>query len=668
MAYNIHWKIKFKSLRAGTDYTVNIYKDGTLPSGYPLTLKPGGQPFTTQEAEDEDIFMPIRTQTGYMRIVDDGRATTANNQTINNWNWKELLPNTDTDRPVTLTDGSGNIVWQGYMQAQNFSGTLYGNPQERTLPLLCPLSALTASDVDADVRDIKNFAYIIWHALSSLPGITINKIYFAGNTEALLWLQKMVDWQNMVEEDSEGNIVALYNHQTAIEDVCRFWGWSVRFCEKYVIFSKPSQNVSYRELTMAELGGIADGTLTGTNIGSERSFSSVTLSGDIFASTENDDYMVRGNSKATINANCNEADSELFEAFPEKVIEEMEYEGNSYTEHEMSYSGDITTIQTPYIEATANGASFNLAENIFSDISYKAIRIRSTYTGTPLVRIQTRFAHGYYMPSEGLSNIFVQYRGIKMQIGGLYSKGVKYEEFNESGANIGLSKGSFKVRIGIGKTYETALWYGSGTGSSLWGETPVSITVRMKENGSLQPSVIPTNQANLYGYLFFEIMGSEDMPLVDNVRKFDIADFVLSVKQTALDFTSFTNQEKKLSTKGVYVKKNTNKVRDEWTDDLIWASDNNLSRGYGIVLNTDGSRMEKAQMGGTDIHPEQDRVNRIANYWSTSKRSLRLELRSDAIGNILPYNGVSLESQNFTPISISHEWRDDVTILTILES
>jgi hypothetical protein len=71
MAFNIHWKIKFKSLRAGTDYTVNIWKDGSLPSGYPLTLKGGAQPFVTQEDEDEDPFVNVRQQSGYISIVDD---------------------------------------------------------------------------------------------------------------------------------------------------------------------------------------------------------------------------------------------------------------------------------------------------------------------------------------------------------------------------------------------------------------------------------------------------------------------------------------------------------------------------------------------------------------------------------------------------------------------
>ena len=107
MAFQVFYKILFKSLRSGTVYTVNIYKDGTLPSGYPLTLKGAAQPFVTEEDNDEDMFMPIRTQSGYLNIVDDGYAEDANGNTVS-FNWKELVPTIDTDRPVTLTHSSGD--------------------------------------------------------------------------------------------------------------------------------------------------------------------------------------------------------------------------------------------------------------------------------------------------------------------------------------------------------------------------------------------------------------------------------------------------------------------------------------------------------------------------------------------------------------------------------
>ena len=87
----IHWQIHFKSLRVGALATVNIY-DADY-TGDPIPLKGGAEPFVTQEDDDEDIFTPVRTQSGYIRIVDDGKDANGNA-----FNWKDLVPSTDVDR------------------------------------------------------------------------------------------------------------------------------------------------------------------------------------------------------------------------------------------------------------------------------------------------------------------------------------------------------------------------------------------------------------------------------------------------------------------------------------------------------------------------------------------------------------------------------------------
>ena len=68
----IHWQVKFRSLRANTLYTVSIYDDNYSGST-PVQLKGGEHPFTTEEDNDDDFFTPVRTQSGYLRIVDDGK-------------------------------------------------------------------------------------------------------------------------------------------------------------------------------------------------------------------------------------------------------------------------------------------------------------------------------------------------------------------------------------------------------------------------------------------------------------------------------------------------------------------------------------------------------------------------------------------------------------------
>lgn len=155
----IHWQIKFKSLRAANgneDYTVSIYDSDY--TGDPITLKGGAEPFVTQEDDDEDIFTPVRTWSGYIRILDDGKDANGNA-----FNWKDLVPSTDVDRPVTLTSGNF-VLWQGFMQAQNFSGTIYGNPQEREFPVQCPLTVLSVNDISTQEREMKNFGYVIAQA------------------------------------------------------------------------------------------------------------------------------------------------------------------------------------------------------------------------------------------------------------------------------------------------------------------------------------------------------------------------------------------------------------------------------------------------------------------------------------------------------------------------
>ena len=231
MAFQIFWKIPFKSLRSGTLYTVNIYKDGTLPSGYPLTLKGGAQPFVTEEDSDDDMFTPIRTQTGYLRFVDDGKATNANNEDVT-FNWKDLIPATDTARPVTLTHqsaGSTIVDWQGFMQAQDFGNTLYGNPQEREFPIQCVLSVTQGTDINYQQTAIQNFAYLLKQIVDSIPSAQRpTSFMIQGGADAQAWLLKQIDWQNFVSEDGDGNLTARYSMYDCLEDMCRFWGWTAR--------------------------------------------------------------------------------------------------------------------------------------------------------------------------------------------------------------------------------------------------------------------------------------------------------------------------------------------------------------------------------------------------------------------------------------------------------
>ena len=272
----VHWTITFRPLRTNDTYTVNIYDSGY--SGTPVPLKGGAQPFSTQEDDDDDMFRPVRTQSGYLRIFDDGKDADGHA-----FNWKSMLPTTDTDRPVTLTNAAGTVLWQGFMQAQNFGGELFGNPQEREYPVQCALTVTEGTDVDYEQTAIRNFAYLLQQVLAAIPTLDITTIMVQGGSDARQWLLTKIDWQNFVSEDGDGNLTARYNLFTCLEDMCRFWGWTARTYRQtlFLTCADESSATTFLKLTRAELATLAGGETAGTT---GETFTGVTI-GSIFAST-----------------------------------------------------------------------------------------------------------------------------------------------------------------------------------------------------------------------------------------------------------------------------------------------------------------------------------------------------------------------------------------------
>ena len=677
MAFQIFWKIPFVSLRSGTLYTVNIYKDGTLPSGYPLTLKGGASPFSTQEDDSDDIFTPIRTQSGYLRIVDDGLAenSAATPQSVA-FNWKDMLPATDTDRPVTLThqeSGQTVVDWQGFMQAQNFGSTLYGNPQERELPIQCLLSSLSASYMDGSNRALRNFAYIIKQAFGNVlsDAISINGYYFQGGETAQTFLLKLVDWQNFIDEDGD-SVHTKYDNLQALTDVCAFWGWSCRVCGNSVYFCCSDDNTlmpTVLELTQAQLNTMAGGTSDGSTSGPF--LSSLSLNGDVFASMDNDELNIRGYNKATVHADCNASDGVVMEAFPSSVEDTMSNNG-TYNENYGSaqhtnmygvFSTDITEFETLLLKGTceSGNASFNkmlIKESIQdSGSQYNVVRIRKTFVSasqTAFASFETMFHHSFYDTSS--ANGGFTYGGISIK-GDVYRKGLRYEDYG----NNGVGNHHIYIRVGIGVDRANALWYNGTT----WSSNLSAISVLIGgQTPSKQLLWINTNHDNLQGKLFVDFLGSSDIPIINNERRFEIVNFSVSFQRAT--YSHLIDQRVRSDSKS-YSANNTNIVRDEWDADCIYASDNELKWGWGVVMNPDGKWMTTLTYGTQAKHPEQHMADRVAAYSSTSKRKITSELRSEQIGTVTPRNSATLDGTTGHVIAISHEWRDDVTQLTILE-
>ena len=664
---NNNYSITFKSLRAeagSSPYVVNI-GGGT---GAAIPLKGGAQPFFTQEDGSDDLFIPVRTQSGYLRIVDDGYAADG----VTPFDWKDMIPETDTSRPVTLTRG-GTVMWQGFMQAQDFGSQLYGNPQEREFPIQCPLSVTEGSDINYTQKEIRNFAYLLQQILSVIPSeCRPSNIMVQGGADARTFLMKQIDWQNFSDEDGNGGMTARFTMYQCLEDMCRYWGWTARTSGDTLWLIRGARALDgFLSLSSSSLDTLASGTSAGSIVSAP---SVKQLSGDIFASTYQQELLMRGVYKATVRADGNAADSSLVALYPQSVIKQMQA-GTDYTEswtgqggitidHTVTYTGDITSFSTDLLVGSASGGSFNMMTvNDGNDNAARpVVRIRQNYTGAALVSFETVYEHSL---CEGYVEIF----------GIVYKFGNKYDN---SGAKVANQKHMW-VRVGVGKDRQHALWATPGIGGrATWSSAQTAFQVIIGNNDSLLTRLQLPQSA--YGLLFVDLLGSEDFnpfppPTPWSDHTFEIADFSVSVQRDTmyLDLTTGffgRRMQRELSDNRTYTSTNVNKNRDEWSTDCIFACDNDMTFGFGVILDEDGTPMKGVATGGIVgvlLQPEQMLADAVAGYWHTSKTKLDMELRYENVGAITPQDSVQVAGVTGYVISIGHEWRDDIIKVTTLE-
>ncbi|GLL55353.1 hypothetical protein KUBF_30160 [Bacteroides finegoldii] len=133
MARKIRWQIKFKTLK-NKDGRIDIYEEGW--DGGVTELEPAANPITTEEDSDDDYLKPIRSQTGYLRVVDNGDL-------------EGLMPSDNSQHYVELHIDN-ELEWRGYMQADTFSEDWDVTPLVIEYPLISPIGLLDGVYLDQE--------------------------------------------------------------------------------------------------------------------------------------------------------------------------------------------------------------------------------------------------------------------------------------------------------------------------------------------------------------------------------------------------------------------------------------------------------------------------------------------------------------------------------------
>ena len=232
----VHWRMNFKSL-LGQDMTVDIY-DSNYSGSTPVQIIGGAAPFVTREYDDEDMYTPIRTQSGYLRMI-------VENASIVN----EIQPARTTDRPVVLRNGN-NILWVGFLKPEQYNQPWIRTPYEIELPLMSIMAAMQG------VKFTQSEGYVSFFSLVR----TINTyvpfdIYIVAPDETPV--QDVYVQNNnfreflTVAERAERGTTDIYECESlydAIEAFCQYFGFSLHeYNGNFMCVVYPDTGIHYYE-------------------------------------------------------------------------------------------------------------------------------------------------------------------------------------------------------------------------------------------------------------------------------------------------------------------------------------------------------------------------------------------------------------------------------------
>ncbi len=157
----IHWTIPFTDT-LGTQYAVNVYDSAYV--GNPVTVTGAADTFVTAEDKSQDAMAPVRISTGYLNVINEG-------------NIDGMLPTSPKSRFVQLVRGGSTVVWQGYLQQQQFTMPWQSGSYEMQFPVVSALGILDTKIEKGDVAYKARFAEYLRQAIAH-TGATYDYIVY----------------------------------------------------------------------------------------------------------------------------------------------------------------------------------------------------------------------------------------------------------------------------------------------------------------------------------------------------------------------------------------------------------------------------------------------------------------------------------------------------------
>lgn len=303
MARNVKWKVNFKTIN-DRDAEVLIYEDGW--TGDVTDIEPAENPITTEEDNNDEFMTPVRTWTGYLRVIDNGDL-------------EGLMPTDNQQHYVELL--IDNVLkWCGYMQADTFSEDWDIAPLTVEFPLISPIGVLDSVYLDQTKEmGVVTLASLIVECIDD-TGVDYEKIYLPkevtaseASSDYMIPLTALISRYNFFSQNNSVNRddpeYQRYDADTCmsfLKEFCKFWGWTMREREKNLYFIS-TVDVEYLMISVKQLRTIAEGEssvmdMSGNDILSRSSLNIETIE---LAGDNHKQDMLQGYNKFIIRAKIN---------------------------------------------------------------------------------------------------------------------------------------------------------------------------------------------------------------------------------------------------------------------------------------------------------------------------------------------------------------------------
>lgn len=650
----------------------------TLPTG--ATTPPlAADPFETDEDSDTDMFLPVRTQVGTISMV----AMDASS-------WRSFIPVNATDKPVTLTDSQGTVVWQGYLQPDTYGTTFPATYEDVELPVIDILGTLESFDVDiTGPSEMVSIGQLLAYIFGKLTGLTVSVAFHTASVSSFPgWLQYLVTWRNFLSEDGD-ELRSRFTCLGLLQELCKFFGWSCRSMGQTVYFTSITDdhcNTRTITYTLAQLATASGGT------GAAMQW--LTLTNGMFATNAHSEEFVAGIKKATVNSELNAYD--ILSEVPEKelytnvkwntptlVYRKKARTSKTYKAWMLASQGisgyeDSGVVLSTYAEHTdgsdANNQCFGRLVIFDEDAEDEE---KTKYSWTVAIECFHGVAYGNRVSSTPLFQI-------ETKASHIISNGVLYlnstqcdlDDIGQFAEQRDYTYATCTLRIGT-----DASGYKYWNGSS-WVSTATTFELHFGTDGILDKNAnVAGAEYSGYGINVSQTLNGTIYFAVNDVFKglvgpvatangyfpligFEIG-FIRAYEDTVL------NDKNYIATGGAFP--------ENYDVDTIFSTDKtkmvqqkqiSCQLGYGLLF-SDTQIIDTIPYGGdtslTYLKPEQHTADLIAAYGSQPRRVLTVDLRTSDIGHSVgPAHIIILGSQTFYPVAVGHRWRDDITTLTLM--